>query len=331
MNKEILLVVERISNERGVEKEIIFQALEAALASATRKRHGNNIEVRVAIDRDTGQYETFRRWMIVEDPKDKGLEFPRSQLSISAAVELGLDMQIGDYTEEPMESVVFDRIAAQIAKQVIVQRVREAERTKILDHYKNRKGELITGVVKRLDRGNVILDIGGNIEALILKEHTIDRESCRIGDRLRGYLYDVHLDTKGPPLCVSRTDPRFLIELFKLEVPEVGEGLIQIMKAARDPGIRAKIAVHTEESRIDPVGSCVGMQGSRVQAVSKELNEEKIDVILWDENPAQFVINAMAPVEVVSIIFDEDSDSMDVAVKESDVSQAIGHRGQNVR
>jgi N utilization substance protein A len=321
-----------------VDKGLIFEALEAALASATRKRHGNDIEVRVAIDKTTGNYETFRRWQVVEDPDDgKGLEFPKRQLSISAALELGMDIEIGGYTEDPMESAAFDRIAAQTAKQVIVQRVREAERAKVLDTYKDRQGELVTGVVKRLERGDVILDLGGNVEALVSKDHTItaantkNKDSFRIGDRLRGYLYEIRPDAKGPQLLVSRTMPEFLIALFKLEVPEVGEGIIEIMKAARDPGLRAKIAVRTQESRIDPVGACVGMRGSRVQAVSNELNGEKVDIILWDDNPAQFVINAMAPVNVVSIIFDEEAASMDVIVNECDVSQAIGINGQNVR
>jgi N utilization substance protein A len=331
MSKEILLVVDAVSNEKGVGKELIFEAIEAALASATRKKHGGDIEVRVAIDRVTGDYETFRRWEIVEDPGPDGLEAPERQISLSAAAELEPGSQVGGYIEEPMESVSFGRIAAQTAKQVIVQKVREAERAKIVEAYKDRKGELITGVVKRMDRGNVILDLGGNTEAVVFKEHMIPRESLRTGDRLRGYLYDVRHEPKGPQLFVSRTAPELLIELFKLEVPEVGEGLIQILGAARDPGARAKIAVRSRDQRIDPVGACVGMRGSRVQAVSNELNGERVDIILWDENPAQFVINAMSPADVVSIVIDEESGSMDVAVKEENLSQAIGRGGQNVR
>jgi N utilization substance protein A len=331
MSKEILLVVDAVSNEKGVDPDVIFEAMEAALASATRKKHGGDIEVRVAIDRDTGDYDTFRRWEIVEETSGEGLEAPEHQISLAAAEELEPDAELGGFIEEPMESVTFGRIAAQTAKQVIVQKVREAERAKIVEAYQDRKGELITGVVKRLDRGNIILDLGGHTEAAVFKEHMIQRESMRAGDRLRGYLYDVRQEPKGPQLFVSRTAPELLIELFKLEVPEVGEGMIEILGAARDPGSRAKIAVRTRDQRIDPVGACVGMRGSRVQAVSNELNGERVDIILWDDNPAQFVINAMSPADVESIVIDEDSGSMDVAVKEENLSQAIGRGGQNVR
>jgi N utilization substance protein A len=331
MNKEILLVVDAVSNEKGVAKGLIFEAIEAALASATRKRHGGDIEVRVGIDRTNGSYQTFRRWQVVEDPTDTGLEHPEREISLSAALELEPNILLGDYIEELMESVSFGRIAAQTAKQVIVQKVRDAERAKIVEAYRDRKGELVTGVVKRIDRGSVIFDLGGNVEAMVPKEHTIAKESVRVGDRLRGYLLDVHSEPKGPQLFVSRTAPEFLIELFRLEVPEVGEGLIQILGAARDPGSRAKIAVRARDARIDPVGACVGMRGSRVQAVSNELNGERVDIILWNDNPAQFVINAMAPADVVSIVIDEESGSMDVAVKEENLSQAIGRGGQNVR
>ncbi len=331
MSKEILLVVDAVSNEKGVAPDVIFKAMEAALASATRKKHGGDVEVRVVIDRETGDYDTFRCWEIVEDPGGEGLEAPERQISLSAAEELEPDAGLGGFIEESMESVIFGRIAAQTAKQVIVQKVREAERAKIVEAYQDRKGELITGVVKRLDRGNIILDLGGHTEAAVFKEHMIQRESMRVGDRLRGYLYDVRQEPKGPQLFVSRTAPELLIELFKLEVPEVGEGMIEILGAARDPGSRAKIAVRTRDQRIDPVGACVGMRGSRVQAVSNELNGERVDIILWDDNPAQFVINAMSPADVVSIVIDEDSGSMDVAVKEENLSQAIGRGGQNVR
>ena len=331
MSKEILLVVDAVSNEKGVAPEVIFEALEAALASATRKKHGGDIEVRVAIDRDSGDYATFRRWEIIEDSEEEPMEAPERQISLAAAQELEPDAELGGFIEEPIESVTFGRIAAQTAKQVIVQKVREAERAKIVEAYQDRKGELITGVVKRMDRGNVILDLGGHTEAIVFKEHMIQRESLRSGDRLRGYLYDVRQEPKGPQLFVSRTAPELLIELFKLEVPEVGEGLIDILGAARDPGSRAKIAVRARDQRIDPVGACVGMRGSRVQAVSNELNGERVDIILWDENPAQFVINAMSPADVVSIVIDEESGSMDVAVKEENLSQAIGRGGQNVR
>ncbi len=333
MSKEILLVVDAVSNEKDVDKEIIFQALEAALASATRKKHGGDIEVRVAIDRTTGDYETFRRWEVVEPGEEGVLEAPERQITLEAARELepGRDIQVGDFIEEPMASEAFGRIAAQTAKQVIVQKVREAERAKVVEAYMERKGELVTGIVKRVDRGNVILDLGGNAEAVIFREKLIPRESVRAGDRLRGYLYDVRPEPKGPQLFVSRTAPELIVELFKIEVPEVGEGIIEILGAARDPGQRAKIAVRSSDSRIDPVGACVGMRGSRVQAVSNELHGERVDIILWNENLAQFVINAMQPADVLSIVIDEDAHVIDVAVAEDNLSQAIGRGGQNVR
>lgn len=331
MNKEILLVVDAVSNEKDVPKDVIFEAIEAALASATRKKHGGELDVRVEIDRVTGDYNTFRRWQVVEEQGDAGLEAPEREITLAAAQLQDPSLQIGDYIEEPMESVLFGRIAAQTAKQVMVQKVREAERAKVVEAYKHRQGELVTGVVKRVDRGNVTLDLGNNAEAFARKDEMIPRESVRPGDRLRGYLYDVRPEPKGPQLFVSRTAPELLIELFKLEVPEVGEGLIQIVAAARDPGSRAKIAVRTADPRIDPIGACVGMRGSRVQAVSNELNGERVDIILWNENPAQFVINAMSPADVVSIVIDEEAGSMDVAVKEENLSQAIGRGGQNVR
>jgi len=330
MNKEILMVVDAVSNEKGVSKDIIFEAIEAALASATKKRHRRDIEARVAIDRNTGDYETFRRWEVVED-SDEELEFPDRQIRLSAAREKQPDVEVGDYIEEPMESVEFGRIAAQTAKQVIVQKVREAERARVVEAFKDRKGEMVSGVVKRLERGNVIIDLGDNAEAMILREYMIPREPVRPGDRLRAYLQDVRDESKGPQLFLSRIAPELLIELFKIEVPEINEGLIEILGGARDAGSRAKIAVRAKDPRIDPIGACVGMRGSRVQAVSNELAGERVDIILWDENPAQFVINAMAPAEVVSIMVDEDSHSMDVAVSEENLSQAIGRGGQNVK
>jgi len=331
MNKEILMVVDAVSNEKGVAKEIIFEAIEAALATATKKRYGGDVEVRVSIDRQNGDYETFRRWQVIDDSDGMPLEHPARQYTLSAAREDDPNIQPGDYLEEQVESVSFGRIAAQTAKQVIVQKVREAERAQVVDQYRDRVGDLINGVVKRLERGNVILDLGNNIEALISREHMIPREAIRPGDRVRGYLFDVHSEPRGPQLFVSRTMPEFLVELFKLEVPEVGEGIIDIMAAARDPGSRAKIAVRTKDQRIDPVGACVGMRGSRVQTVTNELNGERVDIILWNDNPAQFVINAMSPAEVVSIVMDEESHSMDIAVEEAQLSQAIGRSGQNVR
>jgi N utilization substance protein A len=334
MSKEILLVVDAVSNEKGVAKEVIFEAIEAALASATRKKSSMDIDVRVAIDRTDGEYETFRRWEVVDDAEidpESGFEFPDRQILLSEAKKKDAGLSAGDFIEEPMESVEFGRIAAQTAKQVIVQKVREAERAKVVEAYKGSVGELITGVVKRVDKGNVFLDLGNNAEAFIGREHLINRESLRVGDRIRGYLYEVRSEPRGPQLFVSRTMPELIIELFRLEVPEVGEGLIEIISAARDPGSRAKIAVKAKDPRLDPVGACVGMRGSRVQAVSNELNGERVDIILWNENPAQYVINAMSPADVVSIIVDEESHSMDVAVKEENLSQAIGKGGQNVR
>jgi N utilization substance protein A len=331
MNKEILMVVEAVSNEKDVPKTIIFEAIEAALASATRKKAGGDIDARVAIDRDTGDYHTFRRWEVVEDPDEAGLEEPARQITLSAARELDPSLDLGDFVEEPVESALFGRIAAQTAKQVIVQKVREAERAKVVESYEERKGQLVTGIVKKADRGSILLDLGGNAEALVPRDQVIPRESVRPGDRLRGFLYDVRSEPKGPQLFVSRTAPDLLIELFKLEVPEVGEGAIEIVAAARDPGSRAKIAVRTKDPRIDPVGACVGMRGSRVQAVSNELGGERVDIIPWNENPAQFVINAMSPADVVSIVIDEEARSMDVAVNEENLSQAIGRGGQNVR
>ncbi len=330
MNKEVLMVVDAVSNEKGVDKEIIFEAVEAALASATKKRAAGDIEARVSIDRENGDYETFRRWEVVEDESEE-LEHPDRQMRLSEARELDPDVEVGGYAEQPMESVSFGRIAAQTAKQVIVQKVREAERAQVVEAFEGRKGELVTGLVKRVERGSAYLDLGGNAEAVIPREHMIPRESVRPGDRVRGYLYDVRSEQRGPQLFVSRTAPELLIELFKLEVPEVGQGLIDIMGAARDPGLRAKIAVRSNDPRIDPVGACVGMRGTRVQAVSNELAGERIDIILWNDNPVQAVINAMSPAEVVSVVVDEDAHSMDIAVPEDKLSQAIGRNGQNVR
>ena len=345
MNKDILTVVDVVSNEKGVSKDIIFEALEAALATATKKRYADGVDVRVAIDRETGGYDAFRRWEVVDrekvaadlelDPENITdaieLEFVDRQIWIEEARERSPDIEVGDFIEEPLEPADFGRIAAQTAKQVIVQKVREAERAQVVAAYESRVGELVMGVVKRSERSGIYLDLGGNAEAMILKDQMIPRELVRPGDRIRGYLYEVHSEKRGAQLFISRTVNELLIELFKLEVPEIGEGLIEILGAARDPGLRAKIAVRSEDSRIDPIGACVGMRGSRVQAVSNELAGERVDIILWDENPAQFVINAMSPAEVVSILVDEDSRSMDVAVVEEQLSQAIGRNGQNVR
>ncbi len=342
MNKEILTTVDVVSNEKSVSKEIIFEALELALASATKKRYSDEIDVRVALDRETGDYAAFQRWEIVDkiafaeeievdDLNNVVLEYKERQIWLTDALKINPDYTAGEFVEEPLEAAEFGRIAAQIAKQVIVQKVREAERAQVVETFQDRVNELVMGVVKRVERGNIFVDLGGNAEAVVLKEHVIPRELVRPGDRIRGYLYDVRSEKRGPQLFVSRTSKDLLVELFKLEVPEIGEGLIQILGAARDPGLRAKIAVRSQDPRIDPVGACVGMRGSRVQAVSNELGGERVDIILWDENPAQFVINAMSPAEVVSILVDEDAGSMDVAVSEEQLSQAIGRNGQNVR
>ena len=332
MSKEILLVVEAVSNEKDVPKEVIYEAMEAALASATRKKLGGEADARVVIDRHSGNYQAFRQWEVVEDPAEgEELAIPDAQIALSDARQRDPKLEVGDFVEEAIQVELGGRIAAQAAKQVIVQKVRDAERAKVVEAYEGRKGELVTGVVKKAERGTIILDLGGNAEALIPRDQVIPRESVRPGDRLRGYLYEVNAQPRGPQLLVSRTKPELLIELFKLEVPEVGEGIIEILGAARDPGSRAKIAVRSRDPRIDPVGACVGMRGSRVQAVSNELNGERVDIILWNENPAQYVINAMSPADVVSIVIDEDANAMDVAVKEENLSQAIGRGGQNVR
>ena len=328
-NKEILLVVDAVSNEKDIDRDVIFEAIESALATASKKLSNKDIDARVAIDRKTGNYQTYRRWLVIEDEEE--LEFPEKQITLSDAKKQNPDIEVGGYIEEDMESVAFGRIAAQTAKQVIVQKVREAERARIVDAYKDRVGELVMGVVKRVEKGSVILDLGDNVEAIIQRDEMIPREAVRPGDRLRGYLREVKSESRGPQLFISRTAPELLIELFKLEVPEVGEGLIEILGASRDPGARAKIAVKSNDPRIDPVGACVGMRGSRVRAVSNELSDERVDIILWDENPAQFVINAMSPAEVTSIVVDEDANSMTIAVAEDQLSQAIGRGGQNVR
>jgi N utilization substance protein A len=329
MSKEMLLVVDAVANEKGVPKEVIFEAMEAALASAAKKRYTEDVAMRVSIDRVSGDYETFRRWEVVAD--DVAMESPDRQLRLMDALDVKADSQVGEFIEEQVENAEFGRIAAQAAKQVIVQRVREAERAQVVDAYKDRIGDLVTGIVKRVERGSVYIDLGGNAEAYIPREKAIPRENVRPGDRIRGYLHEVRHEPRGPQLFVSRTAPEFMMELFKLEVPEVGQGLVTIMGAARDPGDRAKIAVKANDTRTDPIGACIGMRGSRVQAVSNELNGERVDIILWNDNPAQFVINAMAPAQVESIIVDEDKHSMDIAVAETELSKAIGRGGQNVR
>ncbi len=329
MSKEILMVVNSVSNEKGVSQDILFEALELALATATKKRYGDDVELRVAIDQESGEYDTFRRWLVIEDEEE--MEFPSAQITVSAAQLDQPELQVGDFVEEQVESVEFGRIAAATAKQVIVQKVREAERAQIVDAYRSRVGELVNGQVKKVNRDAVIVDLGNNAEALLSRDEWIPRETFRIGDRLRALLKEVRPEVRGPQLALSRTAPEMLVELFKIEVPEIADGIIEILASARDPGSRAKIAVKTNDGRIDPIGACVGMRGSRVQAVSGELCNERIDIVDWDDNVAQLAINAMSPAEVVSIVVDEESGSMDIAVSEDNLAQAIGRGGQNVK
>ncbi len=329
MSKEILMVADAVSNEKGVSRAVIFEAIESALATATKKLyHQEEIDCRVSVDQDSGDYETFRVWTVVDE--EEYLE-EGSQFTLEQATERDKALAIGDTWEEKIDNLEFGRIAAQTAKQVIVQKVREAEREIVISKYADQVGELVAGTVKKVTRDNIIVDLGNNAEALLPRDQMIPRETFRIGDRLRGLLTDVRSEQRGPQLFLSRTSPEMLIELFKIEVPEVSEEVIEIKAAARDPGSRAKIVVSTNDGRIDPVGACVGMRGSRVQVVSNELANERIDIILWDDNPAQLVINSMAPAEVASIIVDEDSHTMDIAVEEENLAQAIGRNGQNVR
>ncbi|MCU7998205.1 transcription termination factor NusA [Shewanella sp. SM101] len=330
MNKEILLVAEAVSNEKAVPREKIFEALEIALATATKKKYEGDIDVRVAIDRKTGGYDTFRRWMVVDD-HGEALENPYREITLEAARYENPDIQPGEFIEDDIESVVFDRITTQTAKQVIVQKVREAERAQVVEQFQDQEGELITGIVKKATRESVVVDLGNNADGVLFREDLISRESFRPGDRVRALLYSVRPEARGAQLFLSRTKPEMLIELFRVEVPEIADELIEIMGAARDPGARAKIAVKSNDRRIDPIGACVGMRGARVQAVSNELGGERVDIVLWDDNPAQYVINAMAPADVASIIVDEDNHSMDIAVEADSLAQAIGRNGQNVR
>jgi transcription termination/antitermination protein NusA len=328
--KEIVDAVDSVANEKSIDKEIIFDALEAALASATRKRHGEDMEARVSINRKSGEYDAFRRWKVFADDS-RELEFPERELRLEDALDVNPNAEVGGYVEVPLPTEAFGRIDAQTAKQVIVQKVREAERAQVVAAYQDRVGTLVSGIVKRVDRNGVFVDLGQNAEGFIPRENLIPREPIRTQDRVKTYLREVRSEPRGPQLFLSRTAPEFLVELFKLEVPEVGQGLILILGAARDPGVRAKIAVKSLDPRIDPVGACVGMRGSRVQAVSNEIAGERVDIIPHEDNPAQFVINAMQPAEVTSIVVDEDQHSMEIAVAEEKLSQAIGRGGQNIR
>ncbi len=330
MSKEILLVVDAVSNEKALPRESIFEAMETALETATKKKYEGDIIVRVSIDRASGEFDTFRRWLVV-DESETPMENPYAEISLAAAQYDDPELNVGDFVEDQIESVKFDRVTTQTAKQVIVQKIREAERGLIVDAYQEQIGEIITGVVKKASRDSVILDLGNNAEAIVYRDDMLPRESFRPGDRIRGLLYDINPEARGAQLFVSRTKPEMLIELFRVEVPEIGEEMLEIKGAARDPGSRAKISVKSNDKRIDPVGACVGMRGSRVQAVSGELGGERVDIVLYDDNPAQYVINAMAPAEVASIIVDEDKNTMDIAVEEGNLAMAIGRSGQNVR
>jgi len=329
MSKEILLVVDAVSNEKALPRESIFEAMETALETATKKKYEGDIIVRVAIDRSNGEFDTFRRWLIVAD--DAVAENPFAEMSLSAAQYDDAELQLGDYIEDQIESVKFDRVTTQTAKQVIVQKIREAERALIVEAYQEQVGELVTGVVKKASRDSIIIDLGNNAEAVIYRDDMLPRETFRPGDRVRGLLYEIKTETRGAQLLVTRSKPEMLIELFRVEVPEIGEEMLEIKDAARDPGSRAKISVKSNDKRIDPIGACVGMRGSRVQAVSTELGGERVDIVLFDDNPAQYVINAMAPAEVASIIVDEDKGTMDIAVEEGNLAMAIGRSGQNIR
>ena len=330
MTVEIIKVVDTVSEAKDLEREVIFEAIENAIASATKKKYTENMDVRVIIDRNTGEYKTYRQWMVFEDDS-RELEEPDYELRMIDAVDIQKDASPGEYVREEIESIDFGRIGAQIAKQVIVQKVREAEKQKTIDRFEDDIGQLVNGVVKRVDRNGFHIDIGNNSEAFLPRREMIPKEAIRPQDRIRALLKDINADLKGPPLILSRVMPEFLIELFKVEVPEITQNLIEIVGASRDPGLRAKIAVRSDDKRIDAVGACVGMRGSRVQSVSNELNGERIDIILWSDNNAQYVVNAMSPANVVSIVVDEENQSMDIAVEEAKLSQAIGRGGQNIR
>ena len=330
MSKEILLAAEAVSNEKLLPREKIFEALESAIALSTKKKYEYEVDVRVAINPKTGEFDTFRRWVVVENVMN-----PTKEITLEAARLENPDIQLGDYVEDQIESIAFDRIAMQTARQVISTKIREAERSKIVDQFRAKEGQIVTATVKKSNRDSVILDVNGEegnkAEAVMLHEDMLPRENFRPGDRVRGVLYKVSPESKGAQLFVTRAKPEMLVELFRLEVPEIGEELIEIRSAARDPGSRAKIAVKSNDKRIDPVGACVGMRGSRVQAITNELGGERVDIVLWDDNPAQFVINAMAPADVSSIVVDEDKHAMDIAVEDANLAQAIGRNGQNVR
>jgi N utilization substance protein A len=328
MNRELLLLVDALAREKNVHKETVFGALESAIAQATKKRFSEDVDVRVMMDRNTGDFESFRRWQVVADD---AVEFPPHQIPLSEAKEQhGEDIQLEEFIEEPLEPIDFGRIGAQAAKQVILQKIRDAEREQLLNDFLSRDEKLINGAIKRIERGNAIIEVG-RVEAVLPRDQMVPKENLRVGDRVRAFVMRIDRNVRGPQLVLSRTAPEFIMELFRLEVPEIEEGLLEIKSAARDAGVRAKIAVHSKDQRIDPIGTCVGMRGSRVQAVTQELAGERVDIVLWSADPAQFVIGALAPAEVSSLLVDEDKHSMDVVVDDENLAIAIGRSGQNVR
>lgn len=327
MSREVLLLVDALSREKNVDKEVVFGALESALASATKKRFDDEADVRVTIDRNTGEYESFRCWQVMDD---ETFETPDLHIKLEEAQKRNPSAQLGDFIEAPLESIDFGRIGAQAAKQVIFQKIRDAEREQILSDFMARKEHLVSGTVKRVERGNAIVEFG-KIEAFLPRDQMIPKENLRVGDRVKAHLLRVDRGQRGPQVILSRTSPELVVKLFELEVPEIEEGILNVINAARDPGSRAKIAVRSNDPRIDPIGTCVGMRGSRVQSVTNELCGERVDIILWAEDPATYVINALSPAEIGSIVIDEDQHSMDVVVEEDNLAQAIGRGGQNVR
>ena len=327
MSREMLMLVDALAREKNVNKDIVFAALESALASATKKRIHDEADVRVEVDRNTGSFESFRRWLVVPDEE---LEMPEQQVGLTDAQTQLADVVLGDYVEETLEPIDFGRIGAQAAKQVILQKIRDAEREQILNDFLERKEHLVTGTVKRLEKGNAIIE-AGRVEAVLPRDQMVPKENLRPGDRVRAWLRKIDRAARGPQLILSRTAPEFIMKLFELEVPEIEDGLLEIKSAARDPGVRAKIAVKSNDQRVDPIGTCVGMRGSRVTAVTNELAGERVDIVLWSADPAQFVIGALAPAEVSSIVVDEEKHAMDVVVDENNLAIAIGRSGQNVR
>ena len=327
MSREILLLVDALAREKNVGRDIVFSALEQALGSATKKQFREDVDIRVGIDQETGSYQSFRRWQVVEIDS---VEDPARQVLLSEAQKLDDQIQLEEFIEEQLEPIEFGRIGAQAAKQVIFQKIRDAEREQILNDFLERKEYMVTGAIKRMERGNAIIE-SGKVEAALPREQMIPKENLRIGDRVRAYLLKVDRTARGPQLILSRIVPDFLMKLFELEVPEIEEGLLDVKSAARDPGSRAKIAVNSNDQRVDPIGTCVGMRGSRVQAVTSELAGERVDIILWSDDPATFVINALAPAEISSIVVDEEKHCMDIVVDEENLAQAIGRGGQNVR